>query len=317
MMKNKHTQLIKIIGNIATVVSLLFIIRRFWKYRDELSSIFDLRTTSCFFLVSICLSVVVCINAFVFMQILIVISKRQIQYSLVLSIYVKSNIYKYLPGNIMHVVGRNQIAVDTGLSHAKVVLASMIEIFLSLIAACILSLFFLNRILPVYIDILPKVRLLFLFFMIATVIGFFIFFYFRKRIKDYLLAMNILCDRKTLINIILAIVYYLTTQIISGLAYLGMIILMGFEVDLDYYYIIVGVYVFSWVAGMVTPGSPGGLGIREVMLSITLGGILKPELVATSVIVNRFNTIVGDILAIPIARIICRIIGFLDKERST
>ena len=57
--------------------------------------------------------------------------------------------------------------------------------------------------------------------------------------------------------------------------------------------LIVSSYAAAWVCGFVIPGAPGGIGIREAVLSILLGDITGGILMFM-IIVHRLITIIGD-----------------------
>lgn len=57
-----------------------------------------------------------------------------------------------------------------------------------------------------------------------------------------------------------------------------------------------GAFACSWILGFVAPGAPAGLGIREVMLSAWLSGVLRPAEVVLLVVALRIATTLGDLV---------------------
>lgn len=55
-----------------------------------------------------------------------------------------------------------------------------------------------------------------------------------------------------------------------------------------------GVYVLAWLAGLVTPGAPAGVGVRELVLLFLLKGIVAEADLLLAVVLGRVVTVVGD-----------------------
>ena len=64
------------------------------------------------------------------------------------------------------------------------------------------------------------------------------------------------------------------------------------------------VYALAWVAGMVTPGAPGGLGIREAVLTLGLGETLGSGNAAALALGLRLITLLGDVLTFGIGMLV-------------
>ena len=58
-----------------------------------------------------------------------------------------------------------------------------------------------------------------------------------------------------------------------------------------------GVYAIAWVVGYITPGAPGGLGVREAILVAALAPIHGAETAFALALVLRLATVAADGLA--------------------
>lgn len=59
---------------------------------------------------------------------------------------------------------------------------------------------------------------------------------------------------------------------------------------------ICGSYVIAWLVGLLTPGAPAGVGVREVVLYAILHTFInKPDLL-TAILMGRMITVMGDLL---------------------
>lgn len=75
--------------------------------------------------------------------------------------------------------------------------------------------------------------------------------------------------------------------------------------------LLVSAFATAWVAGFVTPGAPAGMGVREGVLILMLGGPLGAATATALILALRITTMLGDIL--------CLAAGLLlgARQRST
>lgn len=59
---------------------------------------------------------------------------------------------------------------------------------------------------------------------------------------------------------------------------------------------LLGAYVLAWLAGLVTPGAPAGLGVRELALLTLLNGEMSESDMLFAVVLGRLVTVTGDVL---------------------
>ena len=57
-----------------------------------------------------------------------------------------------------------------------------------------------------------------------------------------------------------------------------------------------GSYVVAWLACLVTPGAPAGVGIREVVLFTLLNPVVSEADLLAAIIFGRIVTVGGDVL---------------------
>jgi uncharacterized membrane protein YbhN (UPF0104 family) len=58
---------------------------------------------------------------------------------------------------------------------------------------------------------------------------------------------------------------------------------------------------FAWVIGYITPGAPGGLGVRESILTVTLSSMYNTNEIVMASLLYRFVCILGDIYGLLIS----------------
>ncbi|MBR5999677.1 MAG: hypothetical protein IK089_00255 [Oxalobacter sp.] len=54
-------------------------------------------------------------------------------------------------------------------------------------------------------------------------------------------------------------------------------------------------FIVAWLAGLVTPGAPAGVGVREVVLFFLLKTIASESDLLLSLLLSRIVTVFGDI----------------------
>ena len=214
-------------------------------------------------------------------------------------LYSKSNLAKYLPGNIMHYVARNVLAKEFSLSHKVVATTSFLEIAFILISGALLlvliDLFSVTNInvdkyssyLPSYDGVFAS---LFIVLMLLTAA-----ILFRKKISLVLQSVNFSMPDVSVFCLLL--VGYVSIYIILGVSQL--LVVMTFS-DIDFtlhnYWNILFVFIFSWIIGFVMPGSPGGIGVREAVFIFLLSQAYADSAVVLAAIFYRLINIFGDVV---------------------
>lgn len=192
--------------------------------------------------------------------------------------FAKTEIAKYLPGNIFHFIGRQAIASDIKLSQKEMAHSSLLFTLFILAGTLFASMLFsfFATALPLYIPIL--------LFLASILVAFIMY-------KMYpILSIR----RKSTIAL------YLTLSVALQGLMLGLIIM--YQVDrFDYglFFLFVGIYIISWLIGFVTPGASGGLGVREgafVAITHFLQLDMSTDIIIFSVLLTRLINILADIL---------------------
>lgn len=83
---------------------------------------------------------------------------------------------------------------------------------------------------------------------------------------------------------------------VSGLVFVGTLLLItgSSNIELELVILYASSYVVAWLAGLVTPGAPAGVGVRELVLLFLLGAEVAEADLLIAVILNRFITVTGD-----------------------
>lgn len=193
--------------------------------------------------------------------------------------YLTSQIAKYLPGNFAHYVGRHISGVKSGASHKALTYAAIDEAVLLLVAASIVAFCASQFVRPVEIFGL-SVTLVAAIVAVAGGLGSTFLAARSPRSRQHIVRIRI--------GVLARAIVFMVTM---GFLLFG---LLGAQLALP---LVIGATSIAWLVGFVTPGSPGGIGTREGMLMILLGGSVPAGQLALSILAFRLVTVLGDTVA--------------------
>lgn len=172
--------------------------------------------------------------------------------------YGTAQLAKYLPGNIFHLAGRQVLGLAAGLPAP--LLASSMAWELALCAGAGVCLGLL---------VLPAP-----FGIIAAGAG--------------IVTAGIALRRWRFDPAFVCFVAFLA---VAGVVFALLIALLG---PGNGWIAIGGAYVLAWLAGLVVPGAPAGIGVREAALMVLLAGRAEPAQIAEAAVLGRMVTLGGD-----------------------
>lgn len=190
-----------------------------------------------------------------------------------ITIYGRSQIAKYVPGNIMHLAGRQAMGMATGLPGWPLVKSTVWELGLIAVA----GLLFGCLVLPLLVTGFPVISSLMLF--LAAMLG---------SAAASWRFLGIQAAR--------ALVWQTIFLTVSGLLFVALVELLGASDSHSILLPLVGAYVLAWFGGLVTPGAPAGVGVRELILLLLLKDVISESELLLAVILGRLVTIGGDLV---------------------
>jgi uncharacterized membrane protein YbhN (UPF0104 family) len=203
------------------------------------------------------------------------------------TIYGRTQIAKYVPGNIFHFAGRHLLSANEGISHSQLLMAASLEIIMMLLAAGVISSLAFSR-------VIEWLRASDYYFLVAIgigvgLIGSVALLYLACRIHNRL-------PRLRWERLFAAQASYLFFFLISTLLFFALLKLGQSNLSSSNWPAVFGSYAVAWTIGFVIPGAPGGLGVREAVLLALLSGLLPEKSQLVSVLMFRVVTTLGDIL---------------------
>ena len=222
----------------------------------------------------------------------------------IIGIYTKTQIYKYIPSNLMHVIARIYFATQLGPSKSNVVQSYFLEIvFMVLIGILIVLISTLTGSFSLSDELINEIRdfsggklkgfSLGILVFGALAIG----FYLIKALKNYKSSLN----RQNLMRLLKLVILLLGFFYGMGLVeYFVFYSLLGMDITFLY---VIALFTITWLGMFVIPGAPGGIGVREFIVITLLSPIYGPDDPTIGIIIFRVITVLGDALLLPIGSI--------------
>jgi glycosyltransferase 2 family protein len=207
-----------------------------------------------------------------------------------------SQIGKYIPGNVAHLLGRVAMARSDGLGSAAVGLALVVEICLVLVAGGLLLAVLLLLAPDMVRTLLPRfdegdswrLSIAFVALLLAGIaLG---SWYLVQKVsrKSEASIKPMLAFKPLALHVvnflILGLSLALVMQAIASESKVGITLPMS-------------VFIAAWTIGFLTPGSPGGIGVREGLIVLGLGAAIGEGPALAIALVHRALAIVGDVTA--------------------
>lgn len=252
-------------------------------------------------------------------------AKRRCDRKMALRVYAKANIGKYLPGNVMHYVERNLFAGKLHLSQKQIAAASVCEIVSLVLTALFMGTFLafsgMRKVLLTVGEKVPvfhrlghtleeivsgsvftgwKVWLSFAAVILAVLASVFFCRYRKGSAKQRQIMNKKFCAA----DFFAWIIQFLRSFFI----YAAVLLILGLTLVLLYWYLggrpavrqaleMTAAYIIAWVLGFIIPGAPGGIGVREMALTLLLTPVTGKDSIVVLSVLHRLVTVAGDFAA--------------------
>lgn len=186
-----------------------------------------------------------------------------------------SQIAKYVPGNIFHLAGRQAIGQAANIPATPLAKSAIWEIgLIAFTGVC-----FSCLVIPLYLPLVtfPMSEGVFVLVLCISLI-----------VLYYWVGAKVAAAMK----------WYLLFLTCSGLVFcFVLMVVTPFKLEINSLTTgITGVYVVAWLAGLLTPGAPAGIGVREVVFLSLLHSVIPDGELLKAIILGRFVTVGGDVL---------------------
>ena len=295
---------LKIIGNIVMIAALAFVVKKLLDMDISLSQLSEGRVVCALLLCFVIQTVIIICSCYPWLVFTRSLSGRKIPYSAAMPVYTQSNLYKYLPGNVFQYVGRNQLAADMEISHVDVACATVLDVLFCVFWTAVISVIMLGgriaELLPKYGRNLLIVGAVGIVLVILLILA--VRMKFRDKFKAYISRYSKAFAKENRPMLLRGAFYYLLQNAVSAAMYMGCLALIVPQADTGELTALTGAFLFAWIIGFVTPGAPGGIGIREGVMLFVCGDSYADRIVLF-VLVMRIGSVFADVAAFIIGKI--------------
>jgi hypothetical protein len=218
-----------------------------------------------------------------------------------IQVYLKTNIAKYLPGNIWHYYGRIVAAKNAGVSADAATLSVLLEPLLMAAAALIIVIIFGSQFATQNTNfIILILQLLCLVAVLGVLHPRFlnhgINFAKRLKAKNHTTVETLIVERYPLQPLVgeLGFLLLRSTGFILTLFALS-------SANSSVIPLLLGAFSFAWVLGLVLPGAPGGLGVFEATAIALLQYHFPTGLVISAIALYRLISILAETIGASLA----------------
>lgn len=199
-------------------------------------------------------------------------------------VYLKTNIAKYIPGNIWHYYGRIRLATEANIPPSIATLSVLLEPLLLAVAALIVALVGTSQ-----------NRLLQVFSLAIALIA----------IHPLILnqVLKLVSKLKNKGDDVKEIEHYPFLPLLGELGFLGLrgagFVLTFWAlhpVNISQIPILISSFSLAWLLGLVVPGAPGGIGVFEATATALLGALFSPGLILSVVALYRLISILAEVV---------------------
>ncbi len=213
-----------------------------------------------------------------------------------MAIYGFTQIYKYLPSNVLHLFGRHTLQQSLGYTHSRLALSAVLEfLLLSLTATLLIFLFYdqslssettIRLYLPEFANAWPlksTALLLAIVFGVASIL------LFNKQNYNQATQSKLKPITRFALSVILYTVFFMISVCLLNLLALHLQLVAEFKPSQFIFPLLL-----AWLIGTYIPGSPAGAGVRELILVALLSQMGATDAASIAVLGYRIVTVLGD-----------------------
>lgn len=272
-MFDKSKNLLQILGSLLAFSGIFFVVFRFNQYAEKINLAeidFSVWGWMTLFSLIYCLSNFFLARAWFHLMDFL---GSEIDWGWGVQAFGRSQLARYIPGNVFHLAGRQALGMANGLPGWVLAKSAVWEFGLIVSAAVPIGIFAL----PLYWAAFPVWLAVILFCFLN--VG----------------AVALLWERSP--SLARAFIMQVAFLLVSALVFVGIIFLLDHsKALLAWSPMLGGAYILAWLAGLVTPGAPAGVGVRELVLLFLLGDHISETILLLVVILGRMVTVTGDLL---------------------
>lgn len=221
-----------------------------------------------------------------------------------MAVWGRANIAKYLPGNVLHFAGRQWLASRFHWPQANTAAASVLELALQVLMSCSIGVAGLLMSERLHLPSTSAWLLPALLFSVTVLVVAFFGDLKAARLPSVVRRILAALSLRHLRPFAGAVLLY--GAFFIGFGLIGWLVYSWLAEALDAALLpgVVAVVLLSWCAGLIVPGSPGGLGVREATMVLLGAPLLDHSSLVLTALLLRIVSTAGEALLFALA---CRL----------
>lgn len=211
-----------------------------------------------------------------------------------------SQFAKYLPGNVAHHIGRIAMLKTAGFRMGRISIALLIEIVGAILAAvCVVLIYVAVTGDLMHLDLVPASPRAggIVFGAVTIFFGVLCFVAIRTGTIQRARTGDTLANLPPIGNIVASLALYMTNFVVWGIILFGLASIMAGQNQPGFGFL-TAMFALAWIAGLVTPGAPGGLGVREAVIVAMTGPVYGADAALFLSVGTRIVSTLGDLVAL-------------------
>ena len=290
-------KILKLAGNVAVCLSLAFVCKKLFELDIDKNLLFRADNLVHIVWISSLYGLIMFVSCVPWMAFLRIITGREISFSEAAWVINKSNLMKYLPGNVFQFIGRNELAIRLSLNHADVAFATVCDIGLLVTASLLTGVLMNLQGMGIWLTRygLSVFYPFFIIFIITVLLAVFLKLKRNDILQRLIVKLKVFYSKNSAKAIFACFLYFTFLVFLVGALFLAVLCLI-LRIDISYRMIpsVLSAYMLSWVAGFIIPGAPGGIGIKEATLTLLLMNVVASDSALLAAVIFRFISILGD-----------------------
>lgn len=284
--------IIKGIGKILSVIAIIFIVKKIIEMDFDYTLIFSPKGISIIIGLTVVQTILIFLACRAWEHYLMEFGAVRLNRIHVWNIYAKANLFKYIPGNVFQYIGRNELAAENPISHKNVAAATVADTLTMIVIKVSVSVVMLQA--QFYQAVREYIRKEWIIgIAVLGVLAICILLLPTRFQKNY---TAFICRAKN--TIAKSLCDYLCIDIVSGIMYIIVIcFVLNYGCTFQDIFLLIGGYTLGSVIGFLTPGVPGGIGIREAVIIFLSQKVIDLDILTAATVIMRIICVAADILA--------------------
>jgi uncharacterized membrane protein YbhN (UPF0104 family) len=303
--KTIRAKMFSVLSALVTLTAIAFVIEKLWRLRLQLIGKIDIAQLAVIILVgSILFAIDGLLLILAWRHLVVWLGTAPLIWQAALTIYGRTQVTKYLPGNVLQFPSRHILGRQFDLDHKALLGAAVFEIIGLFIASTIVSsvkLFVLKE---------DAAFLSSAWLLLILVLGIILPFFLHTAFSRFSFLQNFNALPKTIQETYKGLLptwfMYLLFFVVAGSVLSGIAYGMEHSSLNNLLPVTFSAYAVSWLAGTITPGAPGGAGVREAVLIMMLSPLVGESSSILIALTTRVATILGDVYIYALASLVSR-----------